>query len=174
MRMYPLHQVKVYDSQGRFLRAIGKPGGPQVGPYDELRMHYPRGIAVTDDGVVWVAERDKGPKRVSRWRTGGTFLDAIYGPPKYGGGVSMDPLDRERFWYGDDGVVMEFRADWATGRTRLAAVKHRLYRHHWGTNHRDTLGRLQGLDERASHSRPMWHCPPARERARPSRTGRWS
>jgi len=90
-------QVKVFSAQGRFLRAIGKPGGrPWVGTWDKDGMLVPRGIAVTDDGKLWVAEDDGTPKRVSVWdaRTGELLRDYI-GPAPYGGGSTfwLDPED---------------------------------------------------------------------------------
>ena len=39
------HQIKVFDPVGRHLQTIGKPGGPQIGRYDEQRMAHPCGCA---------------------------------------------------------------------------------------------------------------------------------
>src|SRR4029079_5932118 len=50
------HQVKVFSQEGILLRTIGAPGGPQLGKYDPQRLHYPRGMALTPDGRLWVAE----------------------------------------------------------------------------------------------------------------------
>ena len=90
-------QVKVFSPQGRFLRAIGKEGGRLwIGPWAKDGMLVPRGIAVTDDGKVWVAEDDSAPKRVSVWdaRTG-AFVKDYLGPAPYGGGGAfwIDPKD---------------------------------------------------------------------------------
>ena len=50
------HQVKVFDvASGKLLRVIGKPGGPQIGDYDEQRMAHPLGMCVDSNGVLWVA-----------------------------------------------------------------------------------------------------------------------
>lgn len=90
-------QVKGYSPTGTFLRAIGKPGGrPWIGAWDPHGMLVPRGVAVTDDGKLWVAEDDNTPKRVSVWdsRTG-AFLRDYLGPTAYGGGTifAVDPAD---------------------------------------------------------------------------------
>ncbi len=90
-------QVKVFNSRGRFLHAIGKEGGrPWVGKWDAKGMLVPRGVAVTDDGKLWVAEDDGSPNRISVWnaRTGALLKDYI-GPTPYGGGTHfwIDPKD---------------------------------------------------------------------------------
>ena len=115
------HQVKVFDLTGKLLRTIGEAGGPQIGAYDELRMAYPRGITVDSRGMLWVAERHKAPKRISRWDAAtGAFDRAWYGPPKYGGGGMLDPKDPTRFYYAQSGKehvkrTYEFALDWDAG-----------------------------------------------------------
>ncbi|MBD3265972.1 hypothetical protein GF373_04825 [bacterium] len=117
------HQVKVFDSEGRFLRAIGQPGGKQFGYYDERRMHYPNGMAVDKQGRLWVAECDYAPKRISVWDTeNGQLAKAYYGPPRYGGGGHIDPKDRTRFYYPSGLQGMEFTLDWATGTSKPKAI----------------------------------------------------
>jgi hypothetical protein len=90
-------QIKVFDSNGRFLHAIGKKGGrPWVGKWDSNGMLVPRGVAVTDEGKVWVAEDDGSPKRISVWDAkSGSFLKDYIGPTQYGGGTLfwIDPKD---------------------------------------------------------------------------------
>lgn len=93
-------QVKAFAPDGRFLRVIGKEGGrPWVGAWDARGMLVPRGIAVADDGRLWVAEDDGSPKRVSVWdsRSGALVKDYI-GPAPYGGGTYfwIDPHDPSR------------------------------------------------------------------------------
>ena len=65
------HQVKVFSADGKPLRTIGKPGGPQLGPYDEQRMANPAGLAISADGRLWVAENSEFPRRVSIWTLDG-------------------------------------------------------------------------------------------------------
>ena len=131
------HQVKVYNSSGVFIRAIGTPGPPGVGLYDPSHMNRPHGTAITPDGHLWVAEYDMAPKRISEWALDGTFVNALYGPPKYGGGGHLDSVDKTRFYYTDRDeddpvpfhIGMEWHIDWATGTNYLYSVYSR-----WGTN----------------------------------------
>ncbi|MEI7927505.1 MAG: hypothetical protein WCH40_03075 [Verrucomicrobiales bacterium] len=112
------HQVKVFDAQGKSLFAIGKKGKPACGPYDEMHMHYPMGMSLTPSGELWVAEEDFQPKRVSIWTTDGTFKKAFYGPTEYGGGGTIDPKDKSRFYY----YGMEFKLDWEAGSDKIVNV----------------------------------------------------
>lgn len=119
------HQVKVFASDGRLVRTIGKIGGQQIGPYDEQKMNNPAGIAVDSKGTLWVAEAAYAPKRVSLWSIeDGRFLRALYGSPKYGGGGVIDPMDKSRFYYsGNSGHLgIEFELDWATGESRPKSI----------------------------------------------------
>ena len=122
------HQVKVFDMNGVLLRTIGSPGGPQIGLYDESGMGYPRGIAVDSRNRLWVAEKHKVPKRISRWDAlTGAFDRAWYGPPKYGGGGMLDPYDQTRFYYSQSGKDdkmrgYEFEIDWAAGTSHVSRI----------------------------------------------------
>ena len=115
------HQVKVYSPDGKLLRTIGKPGAPTSGAYDPLHLNHPFGLAVDGQGQLWVTEHDFRPKRVSVWSADGKLVKAFYGPGRYGGGGSLDPRDRSRFYY--DGI--EFKLDWATGASVPASVFYR-------------------------------------------------
>ena len=126
------HQVKVFDAtSGKLVRIIGKPGGPQIGAYDEHRMAHPLGICVDSKGVLWVAEEDYLPKRISRWDSKtGSFINAWYGPTQYGGGGFVDPKDKSRAYYpsvGNPGSMglLEFKVDLKTGDSKLSAVRYR-------------------------------------------------
>lgn len=126
------HQVKVFSADtGKPLRIIGHPGGPQLGAYDEQRMAHPLGMTIDSNGVLWVAEEDYLPKRISRWDAKtGRFLNAWYGPTQYGGGGFADPHDLYRAYYpsiGNPGSMglLEFRVDPATGSSHLTAVRYR-------------------------------------------------
>jgi hypothetical protein len=125
------HQVKVFSSQGRFIRSIGKPGPPHAGVYDELHMNNPAGIAIDEKQQLWVTENDYLPKRVSVWSLDGKLLKAFYGPAKYGGGGALDAADKNKFYYADDSHgTMEFGLDWNSGTYQL---QHILYRSNPGT-----------------------------------------
>ena len=114
------HQVKVFNLSGSLLRTIGLPGGPQVGLYDERRMSHPMGFDVDGQGKLWVAEYAYMPKRISRWDAKtGAFEKAWYGPPKYGGGLVIDPEDMTRAYYsGQVTGTIEFALNWSTGENK--------------------------------------------------------
>lgn len=109
------HQVKVFSPAGKLLRTIGNAGRPAVGPYHPNHMNNPNGITISSDGHLWVAETDKNPKRVSVWTLDGKLYKAFYGPSQYGGGGWLDPLDRTRFFYADEGGGMELKLNWDKG-----------------------------------------------------------
>jgi hypothetical protein len=112
------HQIKVFSPDGKFLHAIGSAGAPKAGPYDPLHMNHPHGLAIDAKQQLWVAENDFQPKRVSVWTLDGKFVRAFYGPGRYGGGGSLDPRDKTRFYY--DGI--EFKLDWTSGASEPVAV----------------------------------------------------
>jgi hypothetical protein len=115
------HHVKVFDTAGKLLRKIGTAGGPQLGTYDEKRMAYPCGCTLDARGRLWVAEGDL-PRRLSVWKSDGTFLEALYGPTKYGGGGALDPSDPTRFYYDDFGTGLEFALDWRNRSSRVKSI----------------------------------------------------
>jgi hypothetical protein len=122
-------QVKVFASDGRFLRAIGKGGGVKLGAYDPQRMSTPQQMAISDTGELWVAECSTSPRRISRWKSDGTFIRAYDGPPSYGGGGMLTP-DAKSVMYGhgnswDRCVTHEFALDW---QARTGTLKNILYR----------------------------------------------
>lgn len=118
-----LSQVKVFSADGTYRRVIGKPGGPQLGLYDEQRMHNPQGLTIDDKGRLWIAEADHLPKRISVWNaTSGKFEMAKYGPPRYGGGGTIDPLDPTRAFYQDHQGLIEFELDWKAGTSKVKAI----------------------------------------------------
>ncbi len=119
------HQVKIFSGDGKWIRTIGLPGGPQLGLYDERKMSHPAGLALDDAGRLWVAEAETFPKRLSVWDPAtGAFRRALYGPPKYGGGGAVDPRDRTRFYYAEyeKGGGIEYALDWEHGSARPHAI----------------------------------------------------
>ncbi len=116
------HQVKILSADGERKGAIGHPGAPREGAYDESHMNHPFGLAIDEHRHLWVAEKDGQPKRVSVWSLDGRLWKAFYGPPQYGGGGALDPLDKTRFYY----AGMEFRLDWAAGASRPVDILYRL------------------------------------------------
>ena len=158
------HQVKVFSADGRLVRALGTPGGLQLGKYDELHMQHPLGMTLDDQGRLWVCEDEFLPKRISLWNAAtGAFLRAWYGGPQYGGGGRIDPRDPTRFYYsssfnfGSRGL-MEFKLDWKTGASRLAYINYR------GEEPTEKVGfwdlmfgmnGYKGWDDPAAYSHPM-------------------
>ncbi|MFA6294033.1 MAG: hypothetical protein WC637_19750, partial [Victivallales bacterium] len=118
------HQVKMFSGDGRFLSAIGKAGVPALGSYDPNQMHNPSGMALTPSKELWVAERDRAPKRVSVWSLDGRLLRAFYGPSNYGGGGNLDPEDPKRFYFSswNNANGIEFALDWQSGSSSVNAV----------------------------------------------------
>ncbi len=112
------HQVKVFSPKGRLERTIGEPGAPAVGPYRPLHMNLPNGLALDTQGHVWVAEASNRPRRVSVWSSSGALERTYYGPTEYGGGGTLDPGDRGRFFYRG----MEFALDWEKGTDQLVRI----------------------------------------------------
>jgi len=122
----PNHQVKIFRSDGSFLRAIGHPGPPAAGPYDPLHMNHPAGLAVDSENHLWVTENDFLPKRVSVWTLDGQLVKAFYGPGKYGGGGTLDSSGTDKFYYADESHgAMEFRLDWTKGTYELLGIYYR-------------------------------------------------
>jgi len=120
------HTVKIFSAAGKFIRQIGTPGTPAAGPYDPQHMNNPAGITIDAQQQLWVTEDDYLPKRVSVWSLDGKLIRAFYGPPKYGGGGTLDPRDKSRFYYSEEGRgAMEFALNWQTG---ISSVKEIYYR----------------------------------------------
>jgi hypothetical protein len=115
------NQVKVFSPNGKYIHSIGHSGPSQAGPYDPLHMNNPRGMAVDSNNHLWVAEEDFQPKRVSLWTPDGKLIKAFYGPAEYGGGGSLDPNDKTKFYY----HAMEFKLDWKTGSSTISSILNR-------------------------------------------------
>ena len=118
-------QVKVFSADGRFERAVGRPGGrPWVGAWQPDGMLVPRGIGVTRAGELWVAEDDTLPKRVSVWNADtGAFVRDYLGPTPYGGGTlfAVDPKDATRAYSSG----LELKLDPAAKTAKPVAITHR-------------------------------------------------
>ena len=87
--------VKKFAPDGRPLGIVGKRGGrPWIGAFDKDGMLLPHGLAVTKSGMLYVAEADVLPKRISAWdASSGKFVKHWTGPAPYGGmsGFWVDP-----------------------------------------------------------------------------------
>jgi hypothetical protein len=107
--------IAVYAADGTPLRTIGKPGGLAIGPWDAQRIGDVYRMCVTRDGSLFVVETQNDPRRVTQWRTDGTFVKEILGNTWYGGGGTLDRTDRTRAYFG----ALEFAIDPATGTSRI-------------------------------------------------------
>ncbi len=120
------HTIKVFDTNGKYITQIGKPGAPATGLYDPIHINNPAGIAIDNKDQLWVTEEEFLPKRVSVWSLDGRLIKAFYGPPKYGGGGTLDPEDSTAFYYVEPGRgAMELSLDWKTGSTVVRNIFYR-------------------------------------------------
>jgi hypothetical protein len=108
-------QVRVYSPTGSFVRAIGKPGGLITGAWNQERLGTVSALAVDQRNQLWVVENQYHPKRITVWSTQGELIREHLGNTPYGGGGVLDPLDKNRLFYGP----MEFELDWKTGLSRI-------------------------------------------------------
>jgi sugar lactone lactonase YvrE len=95
------HQVHRFDAEGKYLAALGAPGGPYRGVYDRQRMVNPAGLAFGPDGKLWVTETRWNPKRILAWDLAkNQVVYEKFGMPHYGGdGSGFDPQNPRR-WIG--------------------------------------------------------------------------
>jgi hypothetical protein len=120
----PENVVQVFDRAGKPLRTIGKPGGPQLGLYDEQRMANPAGIAISADGKLWVAENSEFPRRVSIWALDGKLAKALYGNCNYGGGGMLDTGNAGRGYVSQGGGTLQLRLDHEKAASEVEYLKY--------------------------------------------------
>jgi hypothetical protein len=121
----PLHQVKVFDINGKLLRTIGKEGKHKLSTkkvmFDNNNLESPVGIDVDANGNLWVCEANHELKRTSVWNRKGKCINNVLGPTVYGGGGDIDPHDANRMFYSGK----EFHRDPLTGDIKLARINWR-------------------------------------------------
>ncbi|MFZ2655014.1 MAG: hypothetical protein WAX69_08845 [Victivallales bacterium] len=112
--------VKVFSSDGKFLRTVGKEGGrPWIGKYDRNGMLLPWGIAVDKQDRLWVVEWDGSPRRVSVWKADGSFENEFVGAHWYAGtNCWIFPSEPEKAI----GQGAEFELDWKKGQYRAIST----------------------------------------------------
>ena len=115
------NQVKVFDKNGAFVRAIGAKGGrPVLGPWNAKGMLNPTSVDVDAQGRVWVIEENMWPKRVSVWTAQGEFVRDYLGPATYGGmGAAVDPADKTRVF----GNGCELKLDYEKNQAEVVAAR---------------------------------------------------
>jgi hypothetical protein len=113
-------QVRLYGTDGKFIRAIGRPGGrPKAGKWQPDGLLNPVALAVDSRGQVWVAEEDGSPKRISVWSEEGALIRDFIGPTGYGGtGANADPADKTRVF----GSGCEWKLDYGKNQATVTAV----------------------------------------------------
>jgi hypothetical protein len=94
--------VKCFDQNGRFDGSLGIPGGDYVGRWQPERLIEPLGLLCAPDGMLWIAENRRAPKRISRWDPSAKkLLYEKYGSPTYGSpSAGFDPENPQR-WIAD-------------------------------------------------------------------------
>lgn len=93
--------VEVFAPDGAHIRTIGTAGGRHEGMFEPTAMGNPVSLCIDAKGLLWVAENDFRPKRVSVWnpRMGELVRDYV-GTPYYGGGGSLDHEGRFAYYDG--------------------------------------------------------------------------
>lgn len=107
--------VRMYDKDGKFVKAIGTPGGFVAGAWDPTKLGQVTAIDIDAKGQLWCVETQYHPKRVTVWNPDGSFRKELLGNTPYGGGGSLDPRDKTRLFHGP----LEFEINWETGKSRL-------------------------------------------------------
>lgn len=107
--------IRVYTPAGKFLHAIGTPGGYRMGPWDPTRFQNITTLVIDSKQQLWAVDNTYFPKRISLWTLDGTWQKDFLGNTAYGGGGVLDPQDKTRLFYGP----LEFAIDWKTGHSHL-------------------------------------------------------
>ncbi len=102
-------QLKVYTTSGQLLYTIGKKGGRDlVGKWDpDGFTEMVSGVAVTNDGNIWVSERWNYPRRLSVWNKNGFVKDYIGNPGYQGAGTWLDETDPNIVYIGSNKVIVD-------------------------------------------------------------------
>ncbi len=117
-------QVKIFDSQGRFLAAIGREGGQQFGTVHPTDLEMPGGLAIDARGRLWITE-ESWIKRVSVWEIpddlqhgrAPALVREFFGPYSYGEGAYMpDPAQPQRIVSGTQHITWDINLTMQTYR----------------------------------------------------------
>ncbi|XHR29818.1 MAG: hypothetical protein ACFUZC_04540 [Chthoniobacteraceae bacterium] len=94
--------VKVFKSEGKLQREIGKKGGRALnGPWQPEGMFEPHGLALDRDNQLWVTETDTFPRRNSVWNPqSGTLIREFMGPTSYGADTGAFDTQDHTKWIG--------------------------------------------------------------------------
>ena len=164
--------VKVFGADGKLLREIGKKGGrPINGTWDGTGMYRPHGIALDQEGKLWVAETDTFPRCNSVWDAkSGALVRDFFGPSYYGADLaSFDTADHTRWIGGGAQWKLDFDKKTATPvstlyhQTTAGELQTRIQGKYWNFYHQDgrtfliAYGEGQSIYElRADGSLKLW------------------
>lgn len=113
------NQVKLFDKNGKLVRAFGSGAPRKAGKFDMNVMNAPNAAALDAEGRLWVAESGVAPKRISRWNfKTGKCIDDFLGPARYEASAWLDPADKNTAY----AEGMTFRFDPAAKKWNLASV----------------------------------------------------
>jgi hypothetical protein len=126
--------IKVYSlDSGSLTGELGPRGGrASRGHFDPNTLQMPYSMAFDGKGMLWVAENEGTPRRISQWDVDAEVCtQQLLGPTSYGApGAGFDPLDASR-WIAAD---MLWDVNIATGDASLKSVLH----------HQEQAGQLAG------------------------------
>ena len=112
----PRHQVVYFDTAGKELRALGRPGGrPKCGRMVPDAFRDPVGLCVAADGTLFVAE-SAAPKRFTRWSADGKLQREFHGPYYYSGMFGIDEQQPEHVYGDTHSDLIRYVVDYETGR----------------------------------------------------------
>jgi hypothetical protein len=117
--------IRVYEPQsdGGFVYShdVGAPGIAGPGLRNPAQLDDATSFSIDKNGSLWAVYPHVWPRRVSHFKTDGTFVKEMLGNTMYGGGGTMDRYDKSRVYYKD----MEFEVDVDGGSSRIKAFNTR-------------------------------------------------
>ena len=125
----PRSNIRVYtpkDGGGfDFSHTVGDPGIAGPGLRNPAQLDDATSFTIDKEDNLWAVYPHVWPKRVSHFKTDGTFVKEMLGNTQYGGGGTMDRYDKSRVYYKD----MEFEVDVDGGRSRIKAFNTRVHQY---------------------------------------------
>ena len=118
------HNIRVYKPGGKsfsFSHTVGEPGIAGPGLRDPRQLDDATSFTVDQEDNLWAVYPHVWPRRVTHFRSDGTYVKEMLGNTLYGGGGTMDRYDKSRVYYMD----MEFEVDADAGRSRIKAFNTR-------------------------------------------------
>ncbi|MCH7725454.1 MAG: hypothetical protein IH991_03070 [Planctomycetes bacterium] len=104
-----------------FSHTVGAAGIAGPGLRDPAQLDDATSFTIDKENNLWAVYPHVWPRRVSHFKTDGTFVKEMLGNTLYGGGGTMDRYDKSRVYYMD----MEFEVDVDKGKSRIKAFNTR-------------------------------------------------